>query len=352
MRKPRNVTIQDVANIAGVSTTSVSNYLNGRMQEMRKETQQRIADAISHLGYTPNTAARQLKTGKMPILGLLVPSVMNPFYGELAAAVDAAAQRKGFRVLLCNTQREPERELSYIQELLAYGVRGIITASIPHDINVMNDLIKRGAAFVLFETLAENFKVDQVDFVLTNNSVAAEISVDYLVGLGHSTIAYATAPLSTPHRISRLQGFKDAMQRFKEKTALIIIPNDIVGKSALHKDAELAQLGHEAAQSLVDNPARPTAVIAMNDLIALGMMSGFQNMGVKIPDDISVVGFDDMLLASFSSPALTSVRQPLSKFAETAVDTVCARLADPARAATTISLDPVIISRASTAKLK
>ena len=95
-------TIQDVAKAAGVSSTSISNYLNGRMGEMRVETQQRIAKAIKQLGYTPNTAARQLKTGSAPILGLLVPSVVNPYFGELAVAVDAAAQRKGYRVVLCN----------------------------------------------------------------------------------------------------------------------------------------------------------------------------------------------------------------------------------------------------------
>ena len=102
------------------------------MHEMREETRARISKAITTLGYVPNSAARQLKTGNAPILGLLVPSVVNPYFGELAVAVDAAAQERGFRVVLCNTQRNPATELSFVRELVAYGVRGILAASVLH----------------------------------------------------------------------------------------------------------------------------------------------------------------------------------------------------------------------------
>jgi DNA-binding LacI/PurR family transcriptional regulator len=130
VRNWEGCTIQDVAREAGVSTTSVSNYLNGRMGEMGQETRKRIAGTIKKLSFTPNSAARQLKTGKAPILGLLVPSVVNPYFAELAVALDAAAQKSGFRVVLCNTQRQPERELAFVRELVAYGVRGILAASV------------------------------------------------------------------------------------------------------------------------------------------------------------------------------------------------------------------------------
>ena len=166
-------TIQDVAKAAGVSSTSISNYLNGRMGEMRVETQQRIAKAIKQLGYTPNTAARQLKTGSAPILGLLVPSVVNPYFGELAVAVDAAAQRKGYRVVLCNTQREPERELAFVRELVAYGVRGILAASCLQNVDAMSSLIRREVAFVFFEPPGAGPGIERVDFVAMNNALAS-----------------------------------------------------------------------------------------------------------------------------------------------------------------------------------
>ncbi len=342
-------TIQDVAKAAGVSSTSISNYLNGRMGEMRVETQQRIAKAIKQLGYTPNTAARQLKTGSAPILGLLVPSVVNPYFGELAVAVDAAAQRKGYRVVLCNTQREPERELAFVRELVAYGVRGILAASCLQNVDAMSSLIRREVAFVFFEPPGAGPGIERVDFVAMNNALAAERAVDCLVALGHTAIAYVTATPLTPHRVARLQGYRNALRRHGLSEGVVITDEDIPSHSSAHNDAGLARFGHVAAAHILTMPARPSAVIAMNDLIALGMMAAFHEQGVRIPDEISLVGIDDIQLSSFTFPALTTVRQPYLQIAESAIECVCARMEDPTRASATIALDPTLMLRASTA---
>jgi len=349
VRRIRGATIQDVAKAAGVSSTSISNYLNGRMDEMRLETQQRIAKAIKEIGYTPNSAARQLKTGNAPILGLLVPSVVNPYFAELAVAVDAAAQKKGFRVVLCNTQRKPERELAFVRELVAYGVRGILAASVMQNTEAMIGLIRQGIAFVLFETLGADPAIDRVDVVSMNNTMAAEKAVDCLVALGHTSIAYATATPLTPHRVSRLQGYRNALQRFRLGEGVVITDEDLPSHTYAHNDADLAQFGHVAAAQILTMQPRPTAVIAMNDLVALGMMSAFLEQGVKIPADISVVGIDDIQLSSFTFPTLTTIRQPYVQIAESAIERICARLEDPTRAGATIALDPALVLRASTA---
>lgn len=349
MRDMRGLTIQDVARVARVSATSVSNFLNGRMGEMRKETCQRIANAIKDLGYIPNSAARQLKTGKAPILGLLVPSVVNPYFGELAVALDAAAQKKGFRVVLCNTQREPERELAFVRELVGYGVRGILAASVLQNAAAMNALIRQEIAFVLFETLGADPDIDHVDVVSMDHGQAAEKAVDYLVSLGHKTIAYVTARHLTPHRMARLQGYKAAMQRHLLGEGLIFMDDDPHHQSTSHNDADLAQFGHQIAVKIARLDSRPTAVIAMNDLMAIGMMSGFHQQNVNVPSDISIVGIDDIQLSSFTPPALTTIRQPYLQIAESAIEMICARMADPSRASATIYLDPVLVERASTA---
>jgi DNA-binding LacI/PurR family transcriptional regulator len=349
VRKMRGTNIHDVSRVAKVSSTSISNYLNGRMGEMRPETQQRIAKAIKQLGYTPNSAARQLKTGHAPILGLLVPSVVNPYFGELAVAVDAAAQRRGYRVVLCNTQREPERELSFVRELAAYGVRGILAASVLQNVEAMSSLIARGVAFVLFEIPGADPGIAQVDVVAMNNVMAAEKAVDHLVALGHTAIAFATATPLTPHRVSRLQGYRNALRRHGLGEGVVITDEDIPSHSAAHNDADLARFGHVAAGHILTMRPRPSAVIAMNDLVALGMMSAFHEQGVRIPDEISMVGIDDIQLSAFSFPALTTVRQPYLQIAESAIERLCARMADPARASATLALDPALIVRASTA---
>ena len=351
-RTTHGLTIQDVARAAGVSSTSISNYLNGRLGEMRLETRQRIATAIKDLGFTPNSAARQLKTGNAPILGLLVPSVVNPYFGELAAAVDAAAEKKGYRVVLCNTQREPERELAFVRELAAYGVRGILATTMLQNKEAMSRLIKQGVAFVFLEPLGANPGVDCVDVVSTNNVLALEKAVDFLVGLGHTSIAYATATLLTPHRIERVQGFRNAVGRHRLTNCPVVTDEDIPEYSATRRDADLAQFGHLAAAHIMNlRPAasRPTAVIAMNDLVALAMMFAFLERGMRIPDDVSIVGIDDIQLSGFTFPTLTTVRQPFAQIAESAIDRICARLADPTRPGAIVALDPTLIVRASSA---
>lgn len=349
MRKMKGPNIQDVARAAGVSSTSISNYLNGRMDEMRPDTQQRIAAAITELGYTPNGAARQLKTGKAPILGLLVPSVVNPYFGELAVAVDVAAQQKGFRVILCNTQRAAERELAFVRELVAYGVRGILAASGLQNLAAMSSLTQQGVAFVLFEAFDSDAGVERLDVVSMNNALAAEKAVDCLVALGHTQIAYATATPLTPARVARLSGYRNALRRHHLGEGFLITDEDIPSHLSTHNDADLAQFGHVAAAHILTMQPRPTAVIAMNDMVALGMMSAFLEQGIRIPADVSVVGIDGIQLSSFTYPALTTVRQPYVQIAETAIERICARLADPSRAGEITALEPSLVLRASTA---
>ena len=345
----RGVNIQVVAKLAGVSTTSISNYLNGRTGEMRVDTRERIASAIKELGYTPNSAARQLKTGNAPILGLLVPSVVNPYYGELAVAVDAAAEKKGYRVILCNTQRKPDRELTFVKELAAHGVRGFLAASVLQNVEAMSSLIRRGAAFVLFESLDAKLAIDHVDVVSMNNTLAAEKAVDCLARLGHTSIAYVTATPLTPHRLSRLQGYKNSMLRHHLGDGVVITDEDIPNHLSGHTDTELAKFGYAAAAHVLTLPSKPSAVIAMNDLVALGMLSAFHELKVQIPSDISIVGIDDIQLSAFAFPALTSIRQPYIQIAESAVERICVRMEDPTRVGSSIVFDPSLVLRKSTA---
>jgi DNA-binding LacI/PurR family transcriptional regulator len=349
VRKKKGPNIQDVARAAGVSTTSISNYLNGRMDEMRPDTQQRISVVIKELGYTPNAAARQLKTGKAPILGLLVPSVVNPFFGELAVAIDVAAQLKGFRVVLCNTQRAADRELDFVRELVAYGVRGILAASGLQNLVSMSSLTQQGVAFVLFEAFDADTGIERIDVVSMDNALAVEKIIDCLVALGHTQIAYATPTPLTPARLARLSGYRKALRRHHLGEGFLITDEDIPSHVSTHNDADLAQFGRVAAAHILTMQPRPTAVVAMNDMIALGMMSAFHEQGVRIPGDISVVGIDGIQLSSIAFPSLTTVLQPYVQIAETAIERICTRLAEPSRPATITAFEPSLILRASTA---
>lgn len=348
-RDERGVTIQDVARSAGVSSTSISNFLNGRLDEMREETRQRIAQAIKELAYVPSSVARQLKTGKAAMIGLLVPSVVNPYYGELAAAVDAAAQARGYRVILGNTQRDARRELAFVNELVASGVRGIIAAAVLPSAKAMKALLQRGGAFVVFETTGVQPTVGPIDVVSMDSRVAGRLAAEHLIALGHRSLAYVTATPLTPHRQARLDGFRDGLAAHGLGDGLLVTDEDFPALAAAHSDADLARFGHLAAGHLASRRARPSGVVALNDLLAIGLMSGFHAQGIRIPEDVSVVGIDDIQLASFSYPTLTSVRQPYREIAESAVERVCARLSDSSLPGSMTLIEPTLVARDSTA---
>lgn len=309
-------TILDVARIAGVSASSVSNFLNDRHAKMTPATLERIRSAVAELGYKPSSAARQLKTGHSAVIGLLVPSVANPFFGEIATAIQHAAQARGHQVILCNTYRDPHRETEFAEELAAFGVRGIITGSSLLNPRHLSGLAAKGLAIVAFEGNAALSAAQGITVVSTDNALATTLAVDHLVGLGHRHIAYVTGPLQTAARAARLNGFRTAAQRHGLDGSVheISLPPNEYG------DDMIAELGIDAGLAIARLQQRPTGVIAMNDLLAIGLAAGLREQGLVIPDDISLVGIDDLFLARLMNPPMTSVRQPLSAMAHAAID--------------------------------
>ncbi len=206
-----NATITDVAKLAEVSVSTVSNLLNGRDERMRPSTRQRIVEAIDQLDYTPNQAARQLKTGQSSILGLIVPSVANPFYGLFAREVEKAALARGYQVLLGNSDRDPERERNYAEELWGYGVRGIIFGSSLVAFTHLHDLIQRGMHVVAFEGPSQNEEQVAIDSIGVDNVQAARLATKHLLALGHRRIGFLSGPIRTVSRLDRLAGYRSAL---------------------------------------------------------------------------------------------------------------------------------------------
>jgi DNA-binding LacI/PurR family transcriptional regulator len=340
-------TILDVARMARVSPSSVSNFFNNRLEKMTPDTRQRIERAVVQLGYKPNRAARQLKTGHAPILGLLVPSVANPFFGEIATATQRAAQARGYQLILCNTFRDPGREREFAEELAAFGVRGVITGSSLLNPKHLTDLANRGLAVVTFEGDAALPGRKGVDVVSIDNAMATAIAVDHLVGLGHERITYVTAPGQTAARAARLHGFKAAMQRHGlGRTARV---HEIALPPSEYGDDMIAELGIRAAPKVAKQRRPATAVIAMNDLLAIGLAAGLREQGLDIPGDVSLVGIDDLFLARLMNPPMTSVRQPLALMAGAAIDCLADRIEGVTDAFQRHIFSPELVVRQSTA---
>lgn len=341
-------TIHDVARAAGVSSSTVSNVLNGRRERMRAETCERVLQAMAELGYAPNEMARGLKAGFLPTIGLIVPSVANPFWGAVAQAVEHAALGRRCQVLLCNAERDPAREQQYAESMLTRGIRGLILASAPLSMKHMTGVGNRGLHLVTFDREAGGGDRVEYDSVRVDNAGGARLAIEHLLDLGHRRIAFVSGPISSLSRSDRLEGYRAAL------TARGVTPDPalIWTESVAHADEEGTMVGREAALALLRRPNPPTAFFAINDTTAFGIYAGARDAGRDLPRDLSVVGFDDIRLCEVVTPALTTVRQPLDELMAAAVELLLGRLEQKRTGpATHITLPAKLVPRGSTAPL-
>ncbi|MBP1204943.1 DNA-binding LacI/PurR family transcriptional regulator [Duganella sp. 1411] len=336
--------IQDVARLAGVSTTSVSNFLNNRMGQMRPDTQRKIQQAIEQLGYRPNNAARQLKTGVASMVGLLVPSLANQFFGSLACAVETAAARHHCHVMTFSTFRDPERERAVMADLLAYGAQGIITGSALNDTGHLVGMTAR-CPVVAFDIKRSDDSHERITTISVDNVAATTLAVEHLAALGHRAIALVTPPPYTLNRQDRVKGFEQAVAAAGISGELVIA--DATDAPAdLHGDTRLFELGRSAATLLLAARSKPTAAIAINDMMAIGIGIGLKQLGKRLPQDFSLIGIDDIFFSAANDPPLTTLRQPIQAMADAAVQRI---LAPGAASAGGELFAPELIVRASTA---
>ncbi|CAM4026385.1 LacI family DNA-binding transcriptional regulator [Bordetella muralis] len=338
-------TIQDVARLANVSVSSVSNVLNGRAERMRQDTFARIEQAIEKLGYRPNQIARHLKTGHIPILGLLVPTTSNPSFGQLAVAIEQVAQAKhNYRVLVCNTYRDKQLESKMLDDLIGLGIRAVIVISSLNDERHIEAAIDKGLAVVSYDLGIDPSKPAKHDHVLPDNRLAGRLAANHLIAHGHKRIAFVKPKGATISRREKIEGFLGAVgEAGPEYSAQVI---DIDGGSRFG-DNELGQLGFEAAQQIAAMTPRPTGIVAVNDMTAIGVMAGLRHCGLSIPEDVSVVGMDNVTVSEYVWPPLTTVATPVQEVAETMVEQAIARVNEPGTPPREFSFPPRLVERQS-----
>lgn len=341
--------IRDVASLAGVSASTVSNVLNGRGDRMAKGTLARVQAAIAELRYTPNTSARQLKTGHTPVIGLLVPSMANPMYGFIAREVETQAQeRYGFRIMIGNTDRNKDKETRFFDDLIAHGVRGIIINSSLVDERHFESAVERGLVLLSYDRRATPGLESGIDHVSVDNFEAARLATTHLIDQGHTCLAFVTAAGMTMSRREKINGFMAAAGAAGLLSSAQVIEG---APSNEYGDSMMSELGRiEAAALSARMPSqRPTGVVAVNDMMALGLMAGFREAGLSVPQDVSVVGIDDVFLSALMYPSLTTVRVPVREMAHTMVERVMSRLADPTLPAGEFIFQPILMVRDSVA---
>lgn len=301
--------IEDVAKLARVSPATVSNVLNNT-KPVREDTRKRVLDAVKRLDYRPNEIARSLKRKKTNSVGVIVPSISNPFYPSILRGIEDFLATKGYSILLYNTDREREKELRAIETFLEKQVDGVVFASATLAVNTsyVTTLRNNGVAVVAFDQQLDD---PGVDMVLVDNVHGGYTGTGHLLELGHLRIAFVSGPLTRLTRRHRFDGYKKALSERG-----ITINEDLLRISANEKEIADGNYefenGYSQALSLLKAPPsmRPTAIFAVNDLTAIGCLKALHESEVAVPGEISLVGYDDIPLAGFVTPGLTTVAQP------------------------------------------
>jgi DNA-binding LacI/PurR family transcriptional regulator len=311
-------TIQDVARHAAVSVSTVSNVLNGRADRMRPETLARVESAIATLHFRPSTLARQLKTGQTPLLGLLVPSMANPMYGYIAREIETCAQERfGYRLVIGSTYRDRAKESAFFDDLLAHGVRRVIVISSLADERHFESAVERGMVVVSYDRGATPGQRSRVDHVMPDNFAAARLATNHLIEKGHRRLAFATVAGMTMSRSAKIAGFQAAAAAAGLERSAQVLDGGPLNE---YGDSVIAEVGRATALQLARLRTPPTGIVALNDLMALGLMAGLRDAGRRVPDDVSVVGIDGLFLAALSHPMLTTVQLPVREMAQAMVE--------------------------------
>ncbi|MBS7540339.1 LacI family DNA-binding transcriptional regulator [Ancylobacter lacus] len=331
--------MQDVAKAAGVSSATVSRVFSGQKGAMSNETAERVRKVADDLGYVVNTLAASLRVQHTKSVGLILADVANPFFGKLASGVENTLSAAGFGVILGNSSNRIEEETRLLRLMMQKQVDAIILASVASNGEHLRDVLGQGQTIILVDS---DLPGTPLDAVVIDNRAAAAHAVGHLLDLGHRRIAIVCGPMTASFDRERLEGYRAAFrQRGLEP------PEDLV----LYGDSTYDG-GKAAVEEMLLSEARPTALFASNNLMTIGTLAALHEVGLAIPGDISVVGFDDLEWYAIFKPRITAVAQPAFAIGRTAAR----RLLDRLKLATTppprrFVLNTDLIVRDSTAPL-
>ncbi len=290
-------TIYDVARAAGVSTSTVSHVINGT-RYVSDEKKLRVQQAMAELCFRPNSLARSLVRQETQTLALIVPDNVNPFFAELARSIEDHGFAVGYNVLLCNSDRNASKELAYLDMLISKRVDGIIYMTMSAHLDQLRPLVDNRIPFVTFDREFEN-----IDAVLLDNERGGYDATRHLIQLGHRRIACIGGPDAQTRSHARIQGHERALAEAGMTTdPRLIQPGDWTYES-----------GQSAAQQLLDLQDPPSAIFACNDMMAIGAIAHLRERGLRVPEDVSVAGFDNVSLGAYFLPPLTTLATPIGE---------------------------------------
>ncbi len=329
-------TIKDVADLANVSIATVSRVLNSSAY-VSPELEARVHQAIEQLGYRPNALARHLRRSENPTIGILIPDSKNPFFAEMAKGVEDVCFSQGFVAVLCDTDEQPSKAIGHLDLLYQQRAAGFTVVSPGQITPHLQQLLDDGYCIVVVDRALSSLETDSV---VSDNYGGARQAVEHLLALGHSRIGFVVSNLEHETIQGRWAGAKDAMH-----CAGIEVDPDLV-----YTDGdELPGSGYEGAEFIFQHKKPPTAIFAFNDLMALGVLRYAQRHQIEVPKELSVVGFDDMMLASYSTPSLTTILQPKYELGQKAAKILLRRIRGDDSPVIQMTLPTKLVVRESTA---
>jgi LacI family transcriptional regulator, galactose operon repressor len=332
------VTLRDVARVAGVHPATVSRALNEETRALvNEETARRVLKAAEKLGYQPNPIARGLKTNRSYTIGVLIPDLTNPLFPPILRGIEDHLETAGYTPLTANTDNDPERELLDLQTMRARQVDGIIAATARRDHRLHDALLEAGLELVLVNRRQEELPVSSAT---ADDRLGMRLAVEHLLSLGHTRIAHLAGPLDYSTGLDRHDSFLETMR------AAGIEPDP---ELVLVAEAFTESEGTRLCGQLMDRDHEFTAVAAANDLLALGCLDVFAERGRRCPEEISVVGFNDMPFAARFQPPLTTIHIPHYEIGKAAGELMLERLHDDDAPPREIQLEPHLVVRKSTA---
>jgi DNA-binding LacI/PurR family transcriptional regulator len=299
------VTIYDIARAAGVSKSTVANALTGK-GTVSKATRQRIVQLAREMGYRPSLVARNLSQHKTSTIALILPTLVNPFYPEIIEAVETIVREHEYQTLVCNTHHDFALGRHQMERLMSRWVDGYIILGASMDSNDIARYVKQGVPIVLCDW-QENESLSGIAQVSVDFYRAGQLAAEHLLGLGHRSIAVI---VDAPLQALRLGGFQSIMS-----AAGIALSHEMIERG----DSSL-ESGYAAAKKLLARPVLPTAIFATNDWMAIGAMDAILESGLRVPQDISIVGLDDIVLSAHLHPSLTTVAVPKTRLAKEATE--------------------------------
>ncbi|WP_027909475.1 LacI family DNA-binding transcriptional regulator [Pseudomonas sp. URMO17WK12:I4] len=328
-------TIKDVAARAGISYTTVSHVVNGT-RPVSDQVRSKVEAAIAELGYVPSGVARSLRVRATGTLGLLLPNASNPYFAELARGIEDHAERNGYSVILCNSDDDIDKQLRYLRVLLERRIDGLIVATVASDAAFAQALAALRVPLVLVDRSLEGVSADQLR---VDHEQGAYLATRHLLELGHRRIVCIGGPASTQVVQLRAGGYRRALDEAGIEAQAVV------------DCAFTSPAGHAAAQVLLAGEQGPTAIFAGNDMIALGVLRAAAERGLQVPQQLSVVGFDDIEVSRYLHPALTTVGQRIGQLGEQAAERLLARIRKPGLVAEQRLIEPTLMLRESTAAI-